>query len=308
MIHSDNDDSPLATLELFFGDANDAIARVYARVAITPGQRAENITLSGMVSGPECAFATTLPARVPLLSKGPGVSLLAEAVVPDPCFWTTELPFLYRVRVELRNGNEVLAAREQMFGIRRLGVSGRKLYFDTKRYIVRAVSLENTLERDWLAWRAADAAMLVQNPNDDFCRRASEQGVLLLAMISSKSRPIEGDIRRLARWPAVGIAILETPPSSAKTYRAAAGNLLLAELQSAGSTMQMNPSKADWADVVVTKITANATHSSQISSADFPELIVRQKAAFESLAVARSACDQLQRELARLGDFAGYGV
>src|SRR5258707_3368942 len=100
--------------EIFFGDANHAEARIYARLAID--KRMLDCRLTGRVIGPACEYAHTLSATIPLVSKRPAnvdsqnaPALLAEAIVPDPCFWSTELPFLYEVRFELRRGTELLA-------------------------------------------------------------------------------------------------------------------------------------------------------------------------------------------------------
>ena len=136
--------------------------------------------LTGKLIGPQCAFAHTLPAHMKFASRqgnlplppgegwGEGAAssapkgrskaetLLAEAVVPDPCCWTPELPFLYRAQLELRRsrvpGVEVLRAPSGMpdpevvlqvdcvLGIRRFGVRGKNFYFEGKRFVLRGVS------------------------------------------------------------------------------------------------------------------------------------------------------------------------
>src|SRR3954471_17984228 len=91
------------SLELFFGDANPAETRVYARCAtgsLKAGQQRPQIT--GILTGPFCEYAQTLAATIPFVDAGPGKSSLAQAIVPDPCFWTPELPYLYRAHLELR--------------------------------------------------------------------------------------------------------------------------------------------------------------------------------------------------------------
>ena len=101
----DDRTAPARQLELFFGDASDAVARVYARLPCDETTTGSQLT--GELIGPECRFAQTLSARIPFQDRGPGESLLAEAVVPDPCFWTPELPMLYKARIE-RKGPEVV--------------------------------------------------------------------------------------------------------------------------------------------------------------------------------------------------------
>ena len=65
--------------------------------------------------------------------------IVAEAIAPDPCFWTPELPFLYGEEIVVSRGSEVVAKIERSLGIRRLGVRERSLLFDGKRFVLRAV-------------------------------------------------------------------------------------------------------------------------------------------------------------------------
>ena len=66
-------------LELFFGDATDAEARVYARL---PGDAPlDGWQLTGTLTGPECRFAKTLPAKFSFATSERGKGLLAEAII-----------------------------------------------------------------------------------------------------------------------------------------------------------------------------------------------------------------------------------
>ena len=104
-------------LEIFFGDANNAMARVYARL-----ERAglpDAWALTGRVVGPTCEYSRTLSATVPFMAR-PSVEmpyaaapLIVEAIVPDPCFWSQELPFLYQAELELRCGDQLLAEADR---------------------------------------------------------------------------------------------------------------------------------------------------------------------------------------------------
>src|SRR3954454_8553352 len=93
-------------LELFFGDASDAHARVYAQFQ-TPDR--DGLTLAGRLRGPTCAYAHTLQTTLQFVDRGPGPSLLAEAYVLEPSFWTPDLPHLYRAELDLRRGSELIA-------------------------------------------------------------------------------------------------------------------------------------------------------------------------------------------------------
>src|SRR5581483_7611944 len=93
---------PFKNLSVFFGDANSAEARVYARLPMTP--ELAGCRLTGYVVGPSNAYTQTLSAKLPLWDRGAGASIVAEAIVPDPCGWTPASPFQYRVDVALLRG------------------------------------------------------------------------------------------------------------------------------------------------------------------------------------------------------------
>ncbi len=247
-------------LEVFHGEANPAVARVYARlaVAVDEWRGTGELTLGGRLVGPECAFAHTLPLRMPFLSAGRAGSgdprtieflnsvgggmvagvdqreppagtgnsggsaastpatprergvegLLAEAVVPDPCFWTPELPFLYRAEIELRRGAELLWRCERLLGIRRLGVRGQSLFFDGKRFVLRGAmrppmgSGEWGMGNDEAFARESWTALVVPEPSDEVCELASRRGVLLVADLTPWTRDfIQGDFEHCSLSP-----------------------------------------------------------------------------------------------------------
>src|SRR5690606_21870743 len=111
------------------GQASPAETRVYARLV---GEHPRDVQLSGTLSGPYCEYAHTLPATVRFTDLGPGPMPLAEAIVPDPCFWTPELPYLYQASVEVRREGNEIARLEQTFGFRPLGPRGRRFYYEGK--------------------------------------------------------------------------------------------------------------------------------------------------------------------------------
>jgi hypothetical protein len=45
--------------------------------------------IEGLITGPYCAYARTLPATYPIRS--------GQVSIVDPCYWTPELPFLYQI-------------------------------------------------------------------------------------------------------------------------------------------------------------------------------------------------------------------
>ena len=297
-------------LELFFGDASDAVARVYAQVL-----RDETTTgghLSGELIGPECRFAQTLSARIPFSDRGPGESLLAEAVVPDPCFWTPELPMLYRANIQGSGAEQGSGARgqgpgktgtatiEKWVGIRRLGTRGRSLILDTERWVPRGAWLGRISSDDLKVAREADVLLCGPPPDDDVCLEASRHGVPLLIDLSEHRGDMADEVRRLGQWPAVFLVALESHAAIDPPIRAAARNLLFAAKFAADESID----PPQWAQLLLCDV--NAENGSPLAGCPLPILARRRASA--DIGSARASCDQLQCDLASVGDFAGYLV
>jgi hypothetical protein len=125
-----------SAIEIFVDDVNDVEAHVYARYLGDMSSRgdspsAEPIELLGTLRGPYCETSRTLPAEFVFRrhvepraqssqAEGPiGNAALAEAVVPDPCLWSPELPHVYHANVEARQGGRVVAEYHGQVGLRR---------------------------------------------------------------------------------------------------------------------------------------------------------------------------------------------
>ncbi|HEX3999443.1 MAG TPA: hypothetical protein VHX65_12905 [Pirellulales bacterium] len=331
----------LNQLELFFGDAHEAAARVYARLA--RDESTADRKLSGELVGPECRFAQTLSARIPFRDLGPGESLLAEAVVPDPCFWTPELPMLYRAELGARDegrgprGNELVVRSEESveqaatpvplspcgrgvrgegepsegqsnsirrwFGIRRLGTKGRAIFLDMVRWVPRGVWLPQITVDDLKAARKANITLCGPPPDDGICLEASKHGVPLFIDLNSHAENLLEEVRRLGQWPAIFLLIFPADAEVDSAIRAAAKNVLFAAKFSAGAARVAPP----WAQVLLCDV--DAEHLPPSTGCQLPVLIRRRiSSAAAQLAAARAACDRLQYDMAASGDFAGYFV
>lgn len=298
----------LEQLEVFFGDANNAAARVYARLP-SAGLPA-GCVMSGTVVGPTCEYSHTLSATIPFAAR-PATStaaelppLLAEAIVPDPCFWSGDLPFLYQANVELRRGDELLGSQQRSFGIRPLGAFRRRLIFEGRPWVPRAVQLQELPEAPLADWREIDLAMYVENPGEELCRDASRLGVVLLAEVWGNAASLPEKVRRLAKWPAVSIAVLRSEQPLDRAIRALCPNLLLAGYRGVGDAALV----PDWADLVVCEDASADALAVRTRAIAKPVLALRDAGWRDQLTDARRECDRLQRDLAGRGEFAGYVV
>lgn len=304
--------TPLESLQLFFGECSTAEARIYAVLPVDAAL--ERCTLTGVVTGPQCAFAHTLDATALLVSRKPNVggapgtlvteALVAEALVADPCFWSPELPMLYRVRVELRRAGELLAVAEHLLGIRPLGTRGRRLLFGGTTYVVRGARRSLTADCTLSDWREATTAMVVDMPDEDLCREASRQGVLLIAWLRNGDIDLSNVVRRLGRWPAVLVVVLEGDFDIDVGLRRECRNLLIAQYFGPGAAVE----PAAWANLVVCEDADATALAARAADCAKPVLALRRASDCSSVPRARDECDRLQASLAGRGDFAGYMV
>jgi hypothetical protein len=114
----------LPCIEISVGDVNDVEAHVFARYVVAESACAqpaetETVKLRGTLSGPYSTQTRTLPAEIKFRDLGPQRSGLAQAVVPDPCIWSAELPQFYRVDVEAVRNEQIVAEYHGHVGLKR---------------------------------------------------------------------------------------------------------------------------------------------------------------------------------------------
>ena len=283
-------------LEVFFGEASDTVCHVYAQL---PHGVGENLQLCGSLTGPYCEYAETLTANFTFSDRGPGKSLLAMAVVPEPCFWTPEMPQLYQAHLQLKQGDSVLAEAQRSFGLRTLGVQGRNFFYGGKRWVLRGVSSRELPLTDLAAWRDSDMVMLVNNPDASLASEASRIGVLLAAELDAADAPT---LRRLSQHAAIALVVL--PANWEKPTDVVAHNLILAQRFSPDEPI----TPATWAQTLLCETDDPKALAAKVRDCPLPVIAVRAAGKLAKIADARKQCDLLQRDLAGRGDFAGYLV
>ena len=217
----------------------------------------------------------------------------------SPVSGRPEMPHVYRAQVQLRRDGRLLATAERIVGIRTLGVAGRKLLYDAKRWVLRGVRAAAVPPTDLEVWRSSGAAMIVSNPSDALCEKASRVGVLLVAEVDEFKLD---EIRRLSRWPAVGVVTL--PAQSPVALDGLRHNLLLAERFEAEQTI----APAAWARAAVCEVADPAEFAARTASCPIAVIAFRPVERLASVVEGRSRCDHLQRDLAGRGDVSGYIV
>jgi hypothetical protein len=308
--------------DIFVGEANPAEARFYARL---PSPASDDVCLTGTVSGPFCPYANTLPARVPLVDQGPGPTLLAQAIVPDPCFWTPDLPFQYEVEVQLAAsaaGKDATLPREstrfkRTLGIRPLLVRGNSLALEGKIWVLRGATSSSVNDLSLAKRHDVGLAMLVTNPDDALCKQASHIGVLLVADLTvpveqiAPSEWIADELRRLSNFAAVGFAVLPTRDEldesqldlPADDLLSAARGIILVQCVVAASD-KIQP----WARALLCPADDLDVAAAIAAASPLPVIVRRSVPNPTTIDDARRECDHLQRDLAGRGNFAGYLV
>ena len=212
-------------VEIFTGEATPASARLYVKVHGLPEH--SGATVTGTVRGPVCAHSRTLQATIPLADLGPGDAPAGAAIIPDPCYWTPELPFLYRVEVRCSRGGEIVLEETHTVGLRLLGLRGEQLYLAGQAWLPRGVRVAAEQLAELTPWHEYELALWINNPDDPLCRAASETGVALVADLRSAGLSVADELARLNRWPCVVAAAITSGIDDWESLRRSAGQLLL---------------------------------------------------------------------------------
>lgn len=237
----------------------------------------------GRVRGPFCAERQTLLANYSIRT----VKQTGEGVVtiPDFCHWSSAGPFTYQLELELKRGEEGIASLRDSLSIHWANVHQGKFYQAGKRWVPRLARLkvphrETTPEElaNWLASIRTHDLMLVVREGEAFEPLLSaclEQGVAV-AMEAAEMSP-----SKAAEWESLGCVMLLLDP---------AGKFL-------GATSLLEAAREDEVPSI---------GASRWSVRGSEAKILVREAIHEAPEAARAACDLLQAEGARLGDWAGY--
>lgn len=299
----------LECVEIFHGEATPAVARLYVRLDTDNSQ--SGWSLAGQVKGPYRTDAHTLPATTPLVPCATGESLLAMAVIPDPCAWTPETPSMYQLDLQLHVPQERVMERQIVTGIRGLGARGPNLFRHGKRWVVRALESPTGEITNWTAWQS-NASMMVVDPvtetlvTEAFLSQASKMGVPLVVKLPPSLQEMESLLCAISHWPAVSVVYVDTGSPMIVEPQRRFPNLLFAERFCGNQKILPAP----WAQLVLCDVQSVEEFSMAISDCreTSPIVAVREIVQETSFEGVRSECDQLQRDLAGVLDCAGYLV
>lgn len=155
-------------------------------------QHVEDAELRGQLRGPSCSYCNTIELAYPIRPQGwttthPHSHPVSRVLIPEPCWWDTQSPFLYYGVVELWQGNRRLDILVDVpVGLRHLNTEGAHWYWNGQPLKLRGVRgtdiSERTLGR--LRDRLVNLMLIpLENATPYFCDLADRKGMLILVEV-----------------------------------------------------------------------------------------------------------------------------
>jgi len=263
--------------------------------------------LAGTISGPYCEGTQTLPADLRLqLCVRAGEQVLT-AIVPDPCFWAPDRPYLYRADVQVATGEKKeIKSESLLLGIRSLAVHRENIMCEGRRHVMRVIDLPQNFEsphdQETLleTCRATGSALLLREFRETLCERASQKGVFLVLQCQGQLVQEGGfPFTRLACWPAIGMAVFAKDLDPAGLQESTVGSLLRAVVIDAPDT-----EPPPWAQVLF--LDEALLLQDPLADRSVPRMVFCRIPSDTSPGDARRACDDLQRRTTEHPQMAGY--
>lgn len=270
-------------------------------------------SFSASLHGPACAYARTLPARyhaaAPLgtTAHHPAAARI-ELVVPEPCYWTPALPFLYQLECRWRDGSGRECEEVRAVGLRRFIARRDSLYWNGERIVLRGAHVAAITAEMALEARSAEVALLVPGPSEEQCNLADLHGLPVIADVR-ESDPDVADLLRLASHPSVTMALIDgNQIEPDDLHQLPAGALFAVATYPADDSTLSSQTMPEWSSVIAVELEPGMRPPTWVASHGKPVIAIRPQGAYADLQAARTACDHLQAALAPEFDLAGYFV
>ena len=323
----------------FFGRVTSVTAQLFLRVTYTDQRAHGTAPLSprgrgagggganprttptinkATLTGPRSFYARTLESSVALAPVSNDKTLW-QATLEDPCYWTPRQPYLYTLRLTLAAADRRGEEQTLTLGVPVLVARGDRLELEGKNWTLRAFKADRECLALLPSSHQSGTSLYVSCPDEELCELASREGVLLVADLSVLSvGDVEAELRRLARWPAVCVAILPDSAEVDAALRQETSHVVRGQSWPAAGELKPR----DWAQILLVprELIDELQPSQQPSGRAIVVCAargVRDAAGVSTTATAdpatqvalgRQACDSLQAELAGRGSFAGYVV
>ena len=332
---------PSLPLAILAGRADDMRAEIVVRISGCGAGDGGRLHLTGALVGPRRGRDMTLPTTVKLVdvtadhaAAADAGQALARAVFTEPAYWTPELPNLYRLHAEVQRGDQAVAVIDRMVGLRRLGVRGRSLWLEGRRWVPRGVTISPT-GFDPTSLRSLSAAAVIDDPTDAICAASDQAGVAIIARVADAdgaSLDAAWARGRIAAWalhPSVVLAVLPRTISPKETaaivaaVRPLKGTMLVGlEVDGTQPPDAVPAAIVGGVDCIIVNLPCDGLpHDGWRFGSPWgmdKPLVAQRAVAAGNTAEHRQECDRLQAALAAWGcgqgtanllwDWAGYSV
>jgi hypothetical protein len=246
----------LDNLQVFYREATAVRTEVVAYLA---DAGTSGLELRGEIEGPLASHAKTLPLRMAFeAGRVGGTAVMSTVVLTETCFWEPGVPHWYNARVSLCRGDEVIGQCERMVGVRPLAVTPDGLRMNGGPHPLHAVSAAGISDEVRGLCLAGNMAIAVDELSEGELVMASECGLPLVVPVSGTASDVIAELRWLAQWPAVVLAIVDSTEQLPESLQLECPNMLLAENAVKGRPV------ADWAQLAIVA-SARDIEASQLS-------------------------------------------
>jgi hypothetical protein len=156
------------------------------RIAVYPERLTPTTEVRGRLTGPRSAYASTVEIayRVQEVARAAD-HILARVVIPEPCFWEPQSPFLYEGPLELWQDGQRCDQTPVSHGLRSVRFTAQDLRLNGRPVVLRGTTRKPASEEEARALRAAgyDLVFLLDSRTDypEVWARADRFGLFVLA-------------------------------------------------------------------------------------------------------------------------------
>jgi hypothetical protein len=90
-------------------------------ITVFPESLSSTTQARGRLVGPRCAYAATVEIAHPLREQSRELTdtprIVLRALIPEPCLWDSESPFVYRCQVELWQDGQLCDQKSNDYGL-----------------------------------------------------------------------------------------------------------------------------------------------------------------------------------------------
>lgn len=167
-------------------------------VFVYPERLASRTQVRGQLTGPHCAYATTIEVAYPwretarTYEKEGEPHISARAVIPEPSLWEPQTPFLHEGTVELWDNGQLSDRLTIRLGLRDLKLSGRGFLLNGRPFAIHGAARERFTPQHLPELRQAGFNALLArlgSPLGDLFDAADRLGFLVIGWLAEPHWP-----------------------------------------------------------------------------------------------------------------------